>query len=115
LSFSEPGLGLIITISISQFVVYMFILVLLELKDRVNFNRFSNRLKRKSTVAAINEEHDLDVDVENESNRVQSLDVKYLSEPVVVRNLVKKFKKNSRTFSAVKNLNFGMSKASCFG
>jgi hypothetical protein len=43
------------------------------------------------------------------------LNTKELTEPVVVKNLVKKFKKNGKSFSAVDNINFGIGKGKCFG
>lgn len=43
------------------------------------------------------------------------MNTKNITEPVVVKDLVKKYKKNGRRFSAVDNVNFGIKKGTCFG
>lgn len=48
ISFVEPGLGWILIILISQFVVGNIILILLEIKDRINFNAIVPRMFRIS-------------------------------------------------------------------
>lgn len=58
---------------------------------------------------------EMDPAVRNEAYRIQSLNMSQLTDPVVVKNLVKKFKKNGRNFSAVNNINFGIGKGECFG
>jgi ABC-type uncharacterized transport system ATPase subunit len=37
------------------------------------------------------------------------------SDPLVIKNLVKTYKKNSMVFNAVNDLNFGIPKGTCFG
>lgn len=43
------------------------------------------------------------------------MDELVLNEPLVVKNLCKVFKKGSKRFYAVDNLNFGVASAECFG
>lgn len=114
MSLNEPGLGWIFIILVLQFIVGNIILVMLELKDKINFNRFIPRIKRSKSLA-YQAQPDVDSGVKNESIRIQSLNTKELTEPVVVKNLVKKFKKNGKSFSAVDNINFGIGKGKCFG
>ena len=59
----------------------------------------------------------MDEDVFNEYNRIMIADLNNLvqSDPLVVKNLVKTYKKNSMVFNAVNDLNFGIPKGTCFG
>jgi hypothetical protein len=56
-------------------------------------------------------------DVGNEALRLKYENFHALTkkEPIVVRDLVKIFKKSGKTFSAVNNLSFGVQPTECFG
>lgn len=139
-SLREPGLGWIVIILALQFVVINLVLVLLELKVKVNFNRFvphvswrhpsqqqqqqhhhhhhrqlAYRVDESSLSSSSSVVDDVDAGVRNESFRIQTLDTRHLVDPVVVKNLVRRFKKNGRNFNAVNNINFGIGKGECFG
>lgn len=55
--------------------------------------------------------------MEAESNRIRNSDLKQVSkeEPLVVHDLVRRFKKGKKDFIAVNNLSFGIAKKECFG
>ena len=59
----------------------------------------------------------IEEDVRNEAARLDNADLKELSstEPLVVHNVVKSFKKRGQKFIAVNNLSFGISQKECFG
>lgn len=59
----------------------------------------------------------MESDVFRETKRIEGLDINKLIdiEPLVVKNLFKKFKKNKKTLIAVNNLSFGIKKSTCFG
>lgn len=138
LSFREPGLGWIVVILALQFVVINIFLVLLELKYKINFNRFVPRLPSwcchwssfvsgRQMAYRVDESRiggggggggasdAVDAGVRSESFRIQMLDTSQITDPVVVKGLVRKFKKNGRSFAAVNNINFGIAKGECFG
>lgn len=51
----------------------------------------------------------------DEVNRVKNAEKLSVSEPLVVKNLVKKYKKKGKNFNAVDNLSFGIESSECFG
>ena len=59
----------------------------------------------------------MDDDVLNEYNRIKLGNAYNLikNEPLVVKNLVKTYKKNSTIFNAVNDLSFGIPRGQCFG
>jgi hypothetical protein len=61
----------------------------------------------------------VDYDVQNEINRIKSfssnLEIIAANEPLVVYNLVKKYKKHKTLLTAVDHLSFGVNKNECFG
>jgi ABC-type glutathione transport system ATPase component len=57
----------------------------------------------------------LDHDVLEEAKRVEYADKISIDEPLVVRNLIKKYKKKGKRFNAVDNLSFGIQSSECFG
>jgi len=50
-----------------------------------------------------------------EAKRVEYADRIAVDEPLVVRNLIKKYKKKGKRFNAVDNLSFGIQSSECFG
>lgn len=59
----------------------------------------------------------LESDVDNESKRIQALQSDQFkdNEPLVVKNLLKTYRKNKKSFIAVNKLNFGIKESTCFG
>jgi hypothetical protein len=50
-----------------------------------------------------------------EAKRVEDAEKLSASDPLVVKNLRKKYKKKGKRFNAVDNLSFGIESAGCFG
>ena len=59
----------------------------------------------------------MDPDILDESNRIINADIRQITinEPLVVKNLIKRYKKNRKSFNAVNNLSFGVQQSECFG
>jgi ATP-binding cassette subfamily A (ABC1) protein 3 len=57
----------------------------------------------------------LDADVRVEAKRVESTHISKLDDPLIIRNLTKKYRRRGRKYTAVKNLSVGVGQAECFG
>jgi ABC-type multidrug transport system ATPase subunit len=117
--FKQPGLGLLILFSIIQVVFGFILIVLMEKKFFSSVKAFC--CCRISSVSIYDSSavdgSQLEEDVLAERNRIASADIQELSqkEPLVIKEVLKKFKKGNKDFLAVNNLNFGVSPNECFG
>ena len=54
-------------------------------------------------------------DVRIEAKRIESYDISQLDDPLVIKNLTRRFKKRGKKYAAVNDLSLGVGKAECFG
>lgn len=123
---NEPGIGKLAFYNLITFLAGVLCLAIVENKFGFSFiskqfDKVVDFMKEKISpgstlpVRAFNIEIEEDVKAEADRLASRNLDELVLEEPLVVRNLCKVFKKGSKRFYAVDDLNFGVASAECFG
>ena len=112
LSLNSPGIGQLLLWLSFQAVVYWIIIILIENNVFRSIRYLISRNGRKiGSDDATNDT--IDVDVVNESTRLQSTEMSKLCKDNAL--IIKNLSKNYGSFTAVDNISYGVRKGECFG
>ena len=110
---ATPGIGSILTYNVIFLIFGIGLLFFIEIFGASMKHSITQLFIRKKTGAIEQLEDDVDAEV----NRIYSEPIRGLvgKEPIVVKNLYKKYKVKGKEVVAVNNLSFGVASGECFG